>query len=432
MKMKNMTTLHLKESICRSPLRRGVLLIPFALCCFGLLPAVQAVTPAPDGGYPNGNTAEGQNALFSLTTGHSNTANGLNALHNNTTGNNNTANGVNALFSNIFGHANTATGSYALYRNTTGYENTANGYGALQSNTTGNHNTATGLTALYNNTTGTDNTATGVSALGFNTTGGSNTANGSGALAYNTTGHANTANGYQALFSNMTGYSNTANGVFALFSNTSGLSNIAVGFQAGYNLTIGSHNIDIGNGGVAGESNKIRIGMEGTQNGTFIAGIANATVTGSGVYINTTTGQLGLLSSSERFKDAIETMGNASEALLSLRPVTFRYKKDVDPKGSPQFGLVAEEVEKVNPDLVVKDTEGKVFTVRYEAVNAMLLNEFLKAHCKMEEQGAMIALQQKEIAALTASLKAQASQIQKVSAQLELSKPVSQMAGNNQ
>jgi uncharacterized coiled-coil protein SlyX len=224
-----------------------------------------------------------------------------------------------------------------------------------------------------------------------------------------------------------------------------------LGNGAGDNLDTGSNNIDIGNEGVGGESSKIRIGVEGTQTATFIAGIANATVTGSAVYVDTTTGQLGLLSSSERFKDGIEPMGKASEALLSLRPVTFRYKKNIDPKGAPQFGLVAEDVEKVNPDLVVRDAEGKVFTVRYEAVNAMLLNEFLKEHRKVEEQEhrlseqdrkeqeqeamitqlkSTVAQQQKGMEVLTASLKEQASQIRKVSAQLELSKAVSQLVSN--
>ena len=212
-----------------------------------------------------------------------------------------------------------------------------------------------------------------------------------------------------------------------------------MGYFAGSALTTGSNNIDIGNGGIAAEANTIRIGVGGTQTATFIAGIANATVAGSAVYINTATGQLGLLSSSERFNDVIEPMGNASEALLSLRPVTFRYKKNIDPKGASQFGLVAEDVEKVNPDLVVRDAEGKAFTVRYEAVNAMLLNEFLKEHRRVQElkstsakQEATISQLKKGMEVLTAQLQAQAAQIQKVSAQLELSKPAPQMVAGNQ
>jgi hypothetical protein len=309
--------------------------------------------------------------------------------------------GLQRFFSNTVGSENTAIGFNVLYSNTSGNANTANGAYALQSNTTGNDNTANVFHALSRNTTGTKNTANGVATLQHNTTGSDNAANGNGALLANTTGN-----------------NNTAHGVNALISNTTGNSNIALGVSAGVNLTTGSNNIDIGNGGVAGEANTIRIGIEGTQTATFIAGIANATVTGSAVYIDTTTGQLGLLSSSERFKDGIEPMGKASEALLSLRPVTFRYKKNIDPKGAPQFGLVAEQVEKVNPDLVVRDKEGKPYSVRYDAVNAMLLNEFLKEHRTVQDL-------KKEVAALTAGL-------QKVSAQLEASKPAPQTVLNNQ
>jgi hypothetical protein len=374
MKTKNMTTLQLRESSGRSPLRRGFLLIPLVLACFALSPAPKAfgVTPAPDGGYPNGNTAEGTNALLSLTSGSA---------------------------------------------------NTANGGEALVSNTTGNSNTATGLDALAHNTTATGNTATGIAAL----------------------------------FNNTTGSFNTADGNSALFNNTTGFSNIALGVSAGLNLTTGKNNIDIGNAGVAAESAKIRIGTKGTHKQTFIAGISGATVAGGvGVIVNSN-GQLGTVTSSARFKEAIKPMDKASEAILALKPVTFRYKHELDPEGIPQFGLVAEQVEKVNPDLVARDQQGKVYTVRYEAVNAMLLNEFLKEHRKVQEQEATItqvkstvvkqestiaqqqkdfqsalAQQQKEIKALTASLKEQASQIQKVSDQLEVSKPAPQMVVNNQ
>jgi uncharacterized coiled-coil protein SlyX len=260
-----------------------------------------------------------------------------------------------------------------------------------------------------------------------------NTATGLGALNSNTTGDSNTATGFDALFSNTTGGNNTATGIEALFLNTNGNSNIALGFQAGQDLTTGSNNIDIGNAGIAGESDTIRIGTEGTQKSTFIAGIGGATVAnGIGVIVDTD-GHLGTTTSSEQFKEAIKPMDKASEVILALKPVTFRYKHELDPGGIPQFGLVAEQVEKVNPDLVARDKHGKVYTVRYEAVNAMLLNEFLKEHRKVEEQEATItevrstvakqeatvAQQQKEIEALTASLKEQASRIQKVSDQLE-------------
>jgi len=455
MKTKNTTTLQVGNSISASPFRRGFLLIPLALGCFGLAAAPKAfgVSPAPDGGYAGANTAEGQNSLqsltsgihntalgyqtlFSNTTGHDNMATGFQALFSNTTGIYNAGNGAQALYKNTIGNYNTANGFRALYSNTNGSENTANGYEALAFNTTGEDNTANGFKALYS-TTGDDNTANGALALYSNTTGIANTASGDQTLSTNTTGSGNTASGFDALLYNTTGGENTASGESALGHNTTGGNNIALGDFAGFNLTTGNNNIDIGNEGVAGESGKIRIGIEGTQTATFIAGIASATVTGSAVYINTTTGRLGLLSSSERFKDGIEPMGKASEALLSLRPVTFRYKKTIDPKGAPQFGLVAEEVEKVNPDLVVRDAEGKVFTVRYEAVNAMLLNEFLKEHRTVEEQEASItqlkstvAQQQKGMEVLAATLKAQASQIQKVSAQLELTKPATKTVVN--
>src|SRR5438876_351469 len=260
----------------------------------------------------------------------------------------------------------------------------------------------------------------------------SNTALGSGALVNNTTGISDTAVGFEALFSNTTGDDNTvnrdqtlvgnttrsihgANGHAALRSNTTGNNNIAVGYRSGLNLTTGGNNIDIGNAGVAGDNNKIRIGTTGTQTATFIAGISGVTVpAGVGVIVGTD-GKLGTVVSSERFKDKVQPMDKASEAILALKPVTFLYKKQLDPDGIPQFGLVAEQVEKVNPDLVARDDHGKPYTVRYEAVNAMLLNEFLKAHRKIEQQEATIAQQKKEFDALTASL-------QNVSAQLELNK----------
>jgi len=221
-----------------------------------------------------------------------------------------------------------------------------------------------------------------------------------------------------------TGEGNTAVGSAALFYNK-GNNNIALGYQAGQNLTKGDNNIDIGNAGIAGETGIIRIGTSGTHGVTVIAGVSNSTLaTGIPVNVNHE-GRLGVLTSSERFKDAIKPMDRASDAIHALKPVTFRYKKELDPDGIPQFGLVAEQVEKVNPDLVARDEQGKPYTVRYEAVNAMLLNEFLKEHRKVEEQTtinqrqeATIAQQQKDIAALTAALEAQAAQIQKVSDQL--------------
>jgi len=286
------------------------------------------------------------------------------------------------------------------------------------------------------NTTGNNNTANGLGALASNTTGSSNTANGFNALSLNTTGNNNTANGLQTLFNNTTGTRNTAIGHQALFNNSTGSSNIALGKSAGLNLTTGSDNIDIGSVGGGGESNTIRIGSVQTR--TFIKGISGVAVAGAAVVVNAG-GQLGVAASSERFKKEIKPMDKASEAVLSLKPVSFRYKKEIDPECTPQFGLVAEEVEKVNPDLVARDEKGKAYTVRYEAVNAMLLNEFLKEHRTVQEheatitqvkstvakQEATIAQQQKQIEALTTGL-------QKVSDQLELSKPFPRTVVNNQ
>src|SRR5438128_2110395 len=443
------------------------------LACCALSPGAQAVLPAPDGGYPGRNTAEGEDALFSLTTGQDNTAIGFNALFNNTKGGSNTAVGKQALFLNTSGDNNTAVGNQALFVNTSGDENTAIGAAALASNTTGHENTAVGVQALQDNETGKNNTAVGDSALLINTEGDSNTAVGFESLVSNQTGVGNTASGAQALFGNTTsnfntavgfaallhnttingvsGDNNTAVGVQALFHNTTGdfntaegfnallnntgNNNIAIGSNAGSSLSTGDNNIDIGNVGVAGESNKIRIGTKGTQKNTFIAGISGVTVAGGVGVIIDNSGHLGTVVSSERFKDGIKPMDKASEAILALQPVTFRYKQELDPDGIPQFGLVAEQVEKVNPALVARDDQGKVYTVRYEAVNAMLLNEFLKEHRKVQEQEATIVQlkkdfqatathQQEQIEALTAGL-------QKVSAQLELNKPAPQMVGNN-
>src|SRR5439155_837792 len=308
--------------------------------------------------------------------------------------------------------------------------------------------TAIGSGALSSNFTGSNNTATGDSAL-FSNRGSNNTADGHFALFINTSGHENTATGESALFSNGKGHRNTADGQGALSGNQTGNLNIGLGYQAGSALTTGSNNIAIGNVGMAAESNTIRIGTSGTQQATYVAGISGVTVAGGVGVVIDTNGKLGTMTSSVRYKEAIEPMGKSSEALLSLKPVTFRYKKDLDPDGIPQFGLVAEQVEKVNPDLVARDDQGKPYTVRYEAVNAMLLNEFLKEHRQVRElksivarQEATIAQQQKdfkltaaqqqmEIKALTAGLKEQASQIRKVSAQLEISKVASQVAANN-
>jgi hypothetical protein len=365
-------------------------LIPIGLimCVANLL----AVSPPPDGGYPNFNTAEGDDALLNLTTGQ-----------------NNTAVGANALLANITGGFNTAIGAFTL------------------TNTTGGTSTATGGYALTTNTTGFDNTGDGYSALFNNTSGSQNTAIGRDALLSNTTADFNTAAGYQALVGNTTGGNNTAFGSQALSSNTSGSFNIALGFSAGSNRTTGNRNIDIGNLGVAGESNRIRIGTRGIHSDTFIAGISGVTVpNGVGVLINPQ-GHLGTVVSSKRFKQSVQPMNDTSDSIFALRPVTFHYKSELDPAGIPQFGLVAEEVQKVDPNLVAYDEQGKPYSVRYEAVNAMLLNEFLKEHRRVEEQVRINQEQEATIAELKLLLKEQTAQIQEVRTELALNKSGSEL-----
>ena len=427
------------------------LLITLALLCFGLSPRAQALLPppAPDGGYPGANTAEGTNALFNLTSGINNTAVGASALTHNTTGGYNVAVGSGALRSNITGSFNMAVGTEALrdntassnlaigfrvlFVNTTGNNLTGIGAGALQNNTTASFNTAIGTSALLHNTTGSSNTAIGYQALFFNTTtgifiGSNNTANGSQALLHNTTGESNTATGGGALVSNNIGSNNTADGASALVNNTTGFSNTATGVSALLNNTEGNHNIALGveaGTGVSTADNVIAIGATGANvdNSCYIGSIFGQPVdpiTATAVAVDTN-GKLGTTVSSRRFKHDIKPMDKGSEAILALKPVTFHYKSDA--KGTPQFGLIAEEVAEVNPNLVVRDKNGVIFTVRYDAVNAMLLNEFLKEHRKNEEQEATIAHQQKQIDALTAGL-------QKVSVQLESSKPAPQVVNN--
>jgi hypothetical protein len=338
------------------------------------------------GGY---NTGLGYRALASDTTGQFNTGVGAQALPANTTGDGNTAIGYGALTLNVSGSHNTANGQSALGNNTIGSCNTADGGEALFSNSSGSDNTANGYWALFLNTDGSGNTANGKEALMSNAGGSENSATGHRALFVNTTGRNNAAHGASALYANASGSWNTANGSEALYYNTSGNYNIALGYQAGDNLTTGDNNIDIGNQGVAAEANTIRIGSG--QAATYIAGISGVTISPSGgaVYINAN-GQLGTVNSSRRFKEAIQDMASQSDILLSLRPVTFHYKPDLDPQATPQFGLIAEEVEKVAPQLVLRDAKGEVLSVRYEQINAMLLNEFLKQHRTVEEQSGEI------------------------------------------
>jgi hypothetical protein len=405
---------------CLQQNRTRSLLVGILVSVWMLCPGISnGVTPAPDGGYPGDNTAEGQDALFSLTGGVDNTALGFNALYNTTGGN-----------------YNTATGSLALYSNNLGYSNTADGAFSLQSNSSGSSNTAVGSNALNANTISNFNTAVGTGAL-EDSDADSNTAVGVAALSLNTSGCCNTAIGIDTLYANSTGVSNTAIGYSALSGNMTGSLNVAVGYLAGSSVSTGSNNIEIGNTGASNDSGVIRIGTKGTQRKTFIAGIYNATASGGvAVYVNSN-GQLGTLTSSARFKEEVRDMSDASDVLLSLRPVAFRYKADIDPQSVPQFGLIAEEVQKVDPDLVVRDADGKPYTVRYDAVNAMLLNEFLKEHRKVEEQGKTIAelrstitQQAKGMEALAARVQEQSRQIQRVSAELAATKPAPQVAEN--
>jgi hypothetical protein len=347
-------------------------LIQAALVCALLVPALTS--------HAQDNTSYGTNALTSNTTGTDDSAFGFNALAYNTTGINNSAFGFNALYSNTIGIDNTAIGWYALGFNINGSYNTACGMNALFSNWSGYANTATGWEALAYNTTGALNTATGHIALDANTTGNDNTADGVAALFSNTTGGYNTALGYGALASNIAGGNNTAVGYQALNYST-GNNNVGIGNNAGNALTTGSNNIDISNSGIAGESGVIRIGVQGTQKSTYIAGIDGATATKGVIVFVNANGQLGTLKSSRRFKKDIRDMGAVSDKLMQLRPVTFRYN-DLAEQGPHdlQYGLIAEEVAKVYPDLVQYDKAGKPYTIYYHLLTPMLLNELQKEH----------------------------------------------------
>jgi hypothetical protein len=426
---------------CSSFKCSAVVCLSLLIGCVALSPKALAVDPPPDGGYgaPDygaGNTAEGDNALLSLTDGGFNTAVGFYSLASVTTGQLNTAIGAGTLFMNT-GNLNTATGAAALFNNITGTQNTATGAVALANNTTGAENTAVGASVLVSNTNGTGNTGVGTNALSSNTRGNSNTAVGRFTLENMTAGSGNAAVGVQALSSKLTGTfdtaigaqallnettaaNNTAIGAQALLSNTTGSLNTALGMRAGANLTTGDYNIDIGarSEGVAGESGTIRIGDSPFQTRAFMAGIRGVTTDRNDAVpvVIDSDGQLGTVSSSSRYKTDIKPIENASESILALKPVSFRYKAHKD--ATPNFGLIAEEVAQVNPDLVIHDTDGKPFTVRYDAVNTLLLNEFLKEHHKVEEL-------QQQVAALAAGL-------QKVSAQLETMRPAPQVVVSQQ
>ncbi len=367
--------------------KKAPLILMSALCA-GLGSAYGQQPPDVVMSDASGNTAMGTTALFDLTTGSYNTAAGFDVL-----------------LSNTIGFDNTATGALALASNLSGYQNTAYGVSTLQVNSTGINNTAVGAFALYSNTAS-SNTASGYGALFSNTNGNDNTACGGNALLSNTNGNNNTACGYEALYRN-TGGENTAFGVDALHGNTKGSSNIATGYKAGFNLTTGSDNIDIGNEGMAADSGAIRIGTKSAQTTAYIAGIYGTSVSGSAVMVSST-GQLGVTVSSERFKTDITPMGSSSEKLQQLRPVTFHLK--TAPKGALQYGLIAEEVAKVYPDLVIRSESGQIDGVRYDELAPLLLNEVQQLQMKM-------AAQEERIASLGGLNATQAEQIQELKEQ---------------
>ena len=385
----------------------------------------------------NTNTAYGGEALISNTSGFKNSAFGYQALQNNTSGANsafgyqalqnntggddNSAFGGLAMQNNTTGHDNSAFGDYALQLNTTGFADSAFGHMALQLNTTGDFDSAFGLAALEYNTTGSNNTAIGYTALWNNTSGSYNTAFGSGALLDNQTGGQNTAVGFDALYANTgtnntasgynalystTGNSNTGFGTYALYNNTTGIYNIGVGMFSGYYNPVGSNfNIDIGNYGSGNDNGVIRIGTPGWESSFYAAGINGVGVSGGiPVYINSN-GQLGTVNSSIRFKEDVHDMAAASDGLMKLRPVTYRYKKAYADGSKPvDYGLIAEEVAEVYPDLVVKNSDGQIQTVQYQKLTPMLLNEVQKEHKQLEEQKTTIQELEKRLAALEAAL----------------------------
>jgi len=385
-----------------------LLLITLTLLCFGLLPRTQAVVPPPDGGYPGGNTAEGQNALLNLTGGGFNTAVGWLSLRGDMTGSFNTAVGAGTLFRNI------------------AEENTAVGAGALLSNSTGIRNTATGTFALFGNTGPADNSNRPSGELGS-----FNTANGNRALLNNTGGGVNTAVGYRALINNTTGFANTGIGADALANTTTGNSNIGLG--------------GFGGGGVSTANEVIAIGIPG-QNvsnscyiGQIYSNIQPQVGTDPDLVTITSDGRLGRANvSSRRYKHDIQPMHTSSEAIYGLKPVSFRYHKQYDQTQTIAFGLIAEEVAEVNPDLVGRNPQGQPESVRYEQINAMLLNEFLKEHrrgeeqdCKIQDQETTIAELRSEIRSLAATVNDQASELRKVSAQLQISNAAAQEIASN-
>ena len=443
---------NLISSINRSPLRRGFFTMAIALAWFALSPPLKAQCPTFCDGAVGGNTALGNNALGNVSPaagGINNTAVGFKALAADTSGQYNIAVGSGALEANTTGDFNMAIGTEALRLNNANL-NLAIGFRVLFQNTTGSHLTGIGAAAMRNNTTAGFNTAIGAGAMKNNTVTEFNVAVGDGALiAFNGTlgtDGANTALGSIALAALTSGQENVVVGRRALEFLTSGSNNVALGWRSGDNLTTGDGNTFLGNQAGVNEGpdvdNVICLGTRGdtqaagqaTPNRCFIGNIVGVTTGGPAPTVPVVIdqdGQLGTVASSRQFKKDIKPINQASEAILKLKPVTFHYKnRDVKNDLTPQFGLIAEDVEQINRDLIVYDKEGKLWSVRYDAVNVMLLNEFIKEHKKVEEQQASIADLKSTVQVLTAQLKEQAAQIQKVSAQLETSKPAPKVVTN--
>jgi hypothetical protein len=364
------------------------------ICAFGFFVAAVAedgsVTCAT--GSDGFNTRYGNTALANNTTGFVNTAVGVGALQFNTDGRFNTAIGVDALGDNTLGRFNTASGANALWHNTTGYSNTATGMNALFDNTSGSENTANGRGALFANTSANANVATGFLSMHLNTIGDQNTATGHRSLYSNIDGYNNTVSGFQALSANVDGHDNTVIGAWARANNSSGSGNLILGAFAGINDNgVGSNNIIVAHTGVLDDDVTTRIGEFQTR--AFIAGIQGVT-TGINDAVNVvidSNGQLGTASSSRRYKEDINDMGSASDRLLQLHPVTFRYKESYANGEQPlDYGLIAEEVAEVFPELVVFNGENQPETVKYRLLSSLLLNELQKQHSRLSGQVAEI------------------------------------------
>jgi len=383
------------------------------------------------------NTAVGAVALAGNTTGADNVGVGNYALQNNNTGSNNIAVGSSALGGNTtaskntaVGHLalatqsfspgapwdswNTAVGFQALYANqptstSDGVFNTAVGAQSLMNNTTGASNAAVGAGALNANTTGTNNTAVGALALNSNTTGNGNVAFGERALRFNTSGSTNLAIGNNALLNNIasdnvaigdaalnlvtTGSQNVAVGWGALFAAT-GNTNTALGYNAGVNIQSGNGNVDIGNPGNGADDGVMRIGSG--QAKTYISGIHGIATDNPALAVFVAAdGQLGTVSSSRSVKEDIADMGSASDLLMKLRPVTFHYKNR--PGWPLQYGLIAEEVAEVAPDLAARGPDGNAQTVYYQDLPPMLLNEYQKQERTIEAQRARIEVLERRL-----------------------------------